>query len=127
MPLRLRHLDQRGFPGHRDGFRHVRERKLEIERDRRIDCQRHAISDRRLESGQLRLDVVDAGIETRNEEITLGVGDAGSHHAGARIGRRDGHPWQNGVTLIEGPPVERARALRKRHPGAHQQQAQNER
>src|SRR6185503_174773 len=125
--LRLRHFDERRFSRDRDGFGDAGERQHEVDRDRRIDGQVHAVADRRLEPGQLRLDVVDAGFEARNKKGALGVGDARAHDAGARVGDRDGHTGKNGITLVEGAPVERAGSLRKRRSDADEHQAQNNR
>lgn len=53
-------------------------RALFSETDRRLDTQRHAGPVRPREHGQLRGDVVNAGIETREVNEPLGVGDGGA-------------------------------------------------
>jgi hypothetical protein len=118
--LRLGHLDQRRLARHGQGFFQPREAQAEIDRERRVDDQRHVPARRRGKARQFRRDGVRPRLEAGHEIQALLVAHGRAHDARVLVRHRDHDSRQGRVGLVENPPVERAGGLRLRRARGHQ-------
>ena len=72
---------------------------------RGVDRQRHVLARRGREPRQVRLDVVDAGLESRQEYMPSPLVTAVRTTPVFSLSDGDGHPRQDGVARVDDPPL----------------------
>ena len=96
----LLRLDERRFPGHRDGFLQRRDLHREAERRRLADLEQQVFLDDGVEPRQLELQLVSADLERRHQKDAGRGRDRCPARAGIDMRGRHRHTRQRGTTVI---------------------------